>query len=54
MVTVITENVGNIKVSGIGKCNAPADEQYFNHFFPTFLFTGLRPASPIPKVVNGL
>jgi len=55
MIAVVTENIENIKVSGFGKCNAPADEQYFDHIFPVFLSYRLTPwIIALTKVVNGL
>jgi len=55
MIAVVTENIGNIKVSGFGKCNAPADKQYFDHTFPVFLSYRLTPwIIALTKVVNGL
>ena len=55
MIAVVTENIGNIKVSGFGKCNALADEQYFDHIFSVFLSYRLTPwIIALTKVVNGL
>lgn len=55
IVAVLAESIGIIKVSGFGKCNAPADEQYFDHIFSVFLSYRLTPwIIALTKVVNGL